>query len=306
MTKRRTDKEFRDIAYQRVGDEYTFLEEYRGAKEKIKVRHNDCGREYLVRPQGFFQGDRCYPCSKKKQGERITKTHREFSKELEEESESMLIPLEEYVGSQTKIKFLHKRCGMTFKTTPNIALRTVGCPYCRGKGVVNTKEFSEVVRKKEGGEYEVLGEFAGRLTPVDVRHVRCDYVWGVMPVGVYRHGIHCPSCSESRGERGVKEALEELGVQYERERRAGKVFGNKSLRFDFYLAEYRACIEFDGRQHFEAVESWGGEAALIETQSRDSIKNLYCGHMGIKLLRIPYWEFDNISRLVEDFVNTLN
>ena len=44
-----------------VGDEYEFLEEYNGAKVKIKVRHNICGNEYYVTPDSFLNKNRRCP-----------------------------------------------------------------------------------------------------------------------------------------------------------------------------------------------------------------------------------------------------
>lgn len=44
-------------------EEYTFLEEYKPNKQKIRVRHNVCGREYEVIPNNFLQGRRCPFCA---------------------------------------------------------------------------------------------------------------------------------------------------------------------------------------------------------------------------------------------------
>lgn len=41
------------------------------------------------------------------------------------------------------------------------------------------------------------------------------------------------------------------------------------------------------------------DKALFDiTQTRDSIKNKYCEDNGIKLLRIPYWDFKNIDEIL--------
>ena len=67
------------------------------------------------------------------------------------------------------------------------------------------------------------------------------------------------------------------------------------LPFDFYLPEYKTCIEFDGRQHFESIEHWEGDNGLLKIKKNDSIKNEYCKDNDIKLIRIPYYEIDNIE-----------
>lgn len=66
-------------------------------------------------------------------------------------------------------------------------------------------------------------------------------------------------------------------------------------RFDFAIVQEGQVIrliEFDGEQHFINVETWGG---LELQQSRDKIKNEYAIRHNIPLVRIPYWEQDNIT-----------
>lgn len=66
-------------------------------------------------------------------------------------------------------------------------------------------------------------------------------------------------------------------------------------RFDFAIIENNAIIrlvEFDGEQHYKNVASWGG---LELQQKRDQIKNEYALSHNIPLVRIPYWERDNIT-----------
>ena len=66
-------------------------------------------------------------------------------------------------------------------------------------------------------------------------------------------------------------------------------------RFDFAIIEngkITRLIEFDGEQHFKDVPSWGG---LELQQQRDKVKNEYALSHNIPLVRIPYWERDNIT-----------
>ena len=66
-------------------------------------------------------------------------------------------------------------------------------------------------------------------------------------------------------------------------------------RFDFAILENNEVvrlIEFDGEQHYKDVASWGG---LELQQKRDKIKNDFALSKNIPLVRIPYWERDNIT-----------
>lgn len=66
-------------------------------------------------------------------------------------------------------------------------------------------------------------------------------------------------------------------------------------RFDFAIIENNQVIrliEFDGEQHFIDKPKWGG---LELQQKRDKVKNEYALSHNIPLVRIPYWERDNIT-----------
>lgn len=71
------------------------------------------------------------------------------------------------------------------------------------------------------------------------------------------------------------------------------------MPFDFYLTDLNTMIEFDGIQHFEEVEYFGGYEKLLETRFNDEIKNQYCKNNDIKLIRIPYYNYDKIENILE-------
>ena len=77
------------------------------------------------------------------------------------------------------------------------------------------------------------------------------------------------------------------------------------MPFDFYLPDFNILIEYDGQQHFKPIDFAGkGEEwaikNMLETQRRDNIKTQYCKDNNIKLIRIPYFEFENIEQIFID------
>ena len=67
------------------------------------------------------------------------------------------------------------------------------------------------------------------------------------------------------------------------------------FRYDFAIIENNKVIrliEFDGEQHYKDIPTWGG---LELQQKRDNIKNQFAKDNNIPLVRIPYWERDNIT-----------
>ena len=84
----------------------------------------------------------------------------------------------------------------------------------------------------------------------------------------------------------------------------------KTLPFDFYIPDLNICIEYDGEQHFEPVDFGGkgkeyAEKRFKAQQKRDNIKTEYCKNNNIKLIRIPYWEFDNVENILKQELNIL-
>lgn len=113
----------------------------------------------------------------------------------------------------------------------------------------------------------------------------------------------CPICRIPKGEARVKMFLDNHNIQYMAQATFKGCVYKKRLRFDFYLPQYKIAIEYDGEQHFRPVEVFGGEEGHLKTKKRDEIKNNYCKGNNIKLIRIPYWDFDNINTILSKELN---
>jgi hypothetical protein len=57
---------------------------------------------------------------------------------------------------------------------------------------------------------------------------------------------------------------------------------------DFYIPKTGIIFEYDGIQHFQLNEHFGGEEEFIKRIHSDKEKNSYCKNNDIKLVRIPY------------------
>lgn len=73
------------------------------------------------------------------------------------------------------------------------------------------------------------------------------------------------------------------------------------LRFDFYLPKENICIEFQGKQHYEPIDFFGGEKGFHERVKRDNLKREYCKNNDIKLIEVSYKE-----KNIEDFLKIIN
>ena len=115
---------------------------------------------------------------------------------------------------------------------------------------------------------------------------------------VSKNQIRCKHCSqsESNGEFIIRKFLEDNDVKFEQEKIFNDCKDNSYLPFDFYLPEYNLIIEFDGQHHFHKNVFDNFESTKIH----DEIKNNYCSDNGIDILRIPYWEGNNIGNILKD------
>ena len=73
----------------------------------------------------------------------------------------------------------------------------------------------------------------------------------------------------------------------------------QKLRFDFYIKELNVCIEFQGIQHYKPINYFGGESRYNSQVKKDNIKVNFCNENNIKLIRIPYFEIDNIEKILK-------
>ena len=106
----------------------------------------------------------------------------------------------------------------------------------------------------------------------------------------------CPDCNgNSYGEYLIALCLDKYLIIYNRQFRFPDCKDQRALPFDFYLPDYNLVIEFDGKQHYKPI--WGDES-FKTTILHDTIKDLYCKRNNINMLRIPYWEIDNIENIL--------
>lgn len=122
---------------------------------------------------------------------------------------------------------------------------------------------------------------------------------------VKRHGQCCPECSasESRGEREIRHVLENNHINFKQEHSFVDCRDKNPLPFDFYLPDYNILIEYQGVQHYEVIKRFGGLEGFKLREKHDQIKCKYCLLNNITLIIIPYWEFNNITQILNQELN---
>ena len=76
-----------------------------------------------------------------------------------------------------------------------------------------------------------------------------------------------------------------------------------NMRADFYIPSIDMIVEWNGVQHYEPVELWGGSKAFDRQQRRDADMVKYCEETGMKLCVIDARAFISKRKPpTEDFV----
>jgi hypothetical protein len=131
-------------------------------------------------------------------------------------------------------------------------------------------------------------------------------IHGVFPQVARDHltGCGCIYCSASRGEKAIRRHLMENKIEHKQQKTFKLCKYKHALPFDFYLPDYDLLIEYQGIQHYEAVDFFGGEEGFIERRKKDKIKKDYA-EKHHNFLAIPYWDFDNIETILKQTIEKL-
>ena len=289
--KSKNNDQFKQEVRSLVGDEYTFLDDYVNNKTKLRVKHNKCGNVYKVKPGNFFIGRRCPYCTTN-----ALKSNAQFKQEVKNLVGDDYTFLEPYQGALVKIKVKHNKCGTIYKVKPSHFLDGSRCPYC----AINTKaktntEFKQQVQDLVGNEYVFLDTYVDTHTKLRVKHNECGNVYEVTP-GNFLYGYRCPYCNSPKGEVAINKILKSLGINYEYQKTFDDLKDKGCLSYDFYIPDQNILIEYQGQQHYEPVDYFGGDGKFKLQQKHDKIKADYAEKNDYNLIAVPYTE-DTFSKI---------
>ena len=175
-----------------------------------------------------------------------------------------------------------------------------GCHEC--SGTLGGRGYREWKIGQKFGYIEVLdigtrnGYILGKCECGTIREFSLRHLKGQKGQG-HSRTISCGCKQQSSGELKISEILSNNNINYIAQYKIEDF--SKFASFDFAIFDNNnnliKLIEFDGIQHFEIIEAFGGEEKFKIQQERDKRKNKYCKDNNINLLRIPYWDYEKID-----------
>ena len=220
----------------------------------------------------------------------------------------------EYVNAHTKMKYVcpkHKDKGVQ-EITANSIRSGKGCRYCGFERIADLYRLSldDVKSIFEERGYELLeDEYVNNNTPMKyICPKHPNYIQEITFSNLYHRHQGCKYCAGSNGEAKIRSLLEYCCVDFIEQHTFSNCKDRGLLRFDFYIPSKNICIEYDGEQHYRPIDFGGNgdfdtQENFEKTQKHDEIKTQYCIDHNIHLIRIPYWDFDNIEEILKKELN---
>lgn len=290
------------------GDRYTYEKSvYTSNKEKVIVTCRIHG-DFQTTAYDFLKGHGCPDCGMDAVKQKRRKPQDDFIAQCKSvHGDRYDYSQTIYRGKRQKVTIICRKHG-PFEQWPDGHLSGQGCPTCKIeeaaiRNAKGTEKFVEEARKVHGNKYDYSQVvYVNNKTNVTV--ICPDH--GPFEVAPQDHlqGMNgCPRCSTSKGEKRILVWLESHNIPYLWHKSIkSKLAPNKRKKFipDFQLPTKDGMfIEYNGEQHYRPKELWGGEKQLRKQQKRDAALREYCRQEEIRLLEIPYTDFDRIEEILE-------
>lgn len=262
-----------------------------------------CGNTVVVLGKHLRSGNTksCGCLKKERPGARKDLTGQRFGR--------LVVIGEPKVGSRGTIWKCICDCGeVCYKVSADLIHGNISSCGCYKKDLHST--MNDLTNQKFG---ELTALYSGEVARDGQRVWVCKCSCGEevrVRAGALRSGkTKSCGCKLSKGNLQIKRLLFEKNIDFEEEFSFSDLFYSSSqhlLRFDFCLkqdGQIVGLLEYNGKQHYEPIEFFGGTENFIEQQKRDNLKLEYSKNNQIPLFIIKYNE--NIEEKLEEILSEL-
>lgn len=207
----------------------------------------------------------------------------------------------EYKNNKTELEIQCNDCGKIFYMRFNNFKDGKHRCECKSKPLVLTYEY--VKNYIESCGYQLLSkEYVNNRTPLLVWCGNPNHKPYEVKFNNFKDcNSRCPECNiNSKGEEKIKETLIKYNIKFKQQYLFDDCRNVKPLPFDFYLPQYNTLIEYDGRQHYKLDCFNMNLLDLMNLKYNDNKKTQYCNDNNIKLIRIPYWNYNDIEKILKE------
>lgn len=207
-----------------------------------------------------------------------------------------------YIDNKTPVTVICPKHGEFYPIPKNHLKGISGCPKCNdilkhNKYSKTTEQFIQDAIKIHGNKFDYSKvNYYNKETPVIIicqKHGEFK-----QSPNAHLSGAGCPKCKNKNQTilfEKLTKSFENLQFNYE-----ARVKWLEGQRFDIYNEQFNFAIEYDGEQHYQIMDHFGGESYFELIQERDVLKNNKCIQNKCKLFRVKYGYSD------EDYIELVS
>ena len=199
-----------------------------------------------------------------------------------------------------------------------------GCPCLNGQTICKGFNDLATINPELAAQWHPTKN--GDLKPTDITSGSKKKVWWLFPYDDPKTGKHfdfewkskvvnrnsgcgCPYLTTYKGEEYIKQYLQKNNIVFNTQQKFSDLLGtgDGQLSYDFSIPDEKygyILIEYNGIQHYEAVDYFGGEEQFKKQKEHDKRKRDYAKKHGYKLITVKY-TYDTYESVEEHLDNEL-
>lgn len=214
--------------------------------------------------------------------------------------------LVDYINANLKVDIICKLDNYIFSQTPGNHISGKGCPKCSNHLVLGIENFIKRSNSIHNYKYDYSKSiYIDTNTKLKIHCNICNNSFEQTPRNHFA-GQGCPKCL-MKGQTKLYNNLKDLFTLEIIEWEYSPDWLGRQ-RFDIYFIEHNIAIEYNGKQHYESVEFFGGDVKFKNQQERDTLKKDKCLNNNCLLLELKYdytnMDFLNLCKIIKDKINT--
>jgi len=209
-----------------------------------------------------------------------------------------IIRLSNIINSRSPIKVICKKCEYSWETNTNSLINhKTGCPKCSGRIPISIQNVNEKLEKEERN-IKALQKPKHSKQQIKWKCLECNHIWIATVNGVMHAKSNCPRCAKNPryNEKRTHKYLERLfpNSSIKKQKLINKEIkmGDETIRSKIFIdfevkdGDNIIYVEYNGRQHYEPCDRFGGESEFRKVQIRDEWLRAYCKDKNVHLIEI--------------------